>query len=222
MGTISDITERKRSEDQVELLIGEVNHRAKNLLSVAQAVAFHTAREAAPADFVDTFNRRIASLATSHDLLSLSAWEGVNAADLAHSQLAHFGNLLGSRITFEGPPVGLKPAAAQAIGMALHELATNAAKYGALSTRDGSVHIAWSTNGAFRMSWIEAGGPPVTAPDKRGFGYKVMVEMATHQLDATVRLEYPASGLIWELIAPAAKTVENDQAARLDTIKCAC
>lgn len=222
VGTLSDITKRKRSEEQVELLVGEVNHRAKNLLSVAQAVAFHTAREESPADFVETFNRRIAGLATSHDLLSLSAWEGVNVADLAHSQLAHFGSLLGSRITFDGPTIVLKPAAAQAIGMALHELATNAAKYGALSTADGSVHIAWSVNGAFQMSWIETGGPPVKRPGKRGFGYKVMAEMATHQLDATVVLEYPATGLTWNLTAPTARAVESAQSARLEQTACAC
>jgi PAS domain S-box-containing protein len=222
VGTLSDITGRKRSEERVGILVGEVNHRAKNLLSVAQAVAFHTAREETPADFADTFNRRIAGLATSHDLLSLSAWEGVNAADLVHSQLAHFGNLLGSRITFEGPAVALKPAAAQAIGMALHELATNAGKYGALSTSDGSVRIAWWIDSAFHMSWTETGGPPVKRPKKPGFGYKVMVEMATHELDAAVTLEYPMEGLKWNLSTPTAKAVENFTAARLDKTTCAC
>ncbi len=221
VGTITDVTERKRSEERVELLIGEVNHRAKNLLSVAQAVAFHTAREEVPGDFVETFNKRLASLATSHDLLSLSAWEGVNASDLAHRQLAHFRDLFGNRIIIEGPSLGLKPAAAQAIGMALHELSTNAAKYGALSKAEGTVHIKWWIGDRFQMSWTEAGGPPVNEPTRRGFGHDVMVEMATHELDATVQLKFPPSGLVWELSAPIERTIEIGQAQKPDTAPCA-
>ena len=221
VGTLADITERKHSEDRIEILVGEVNHRAKNLLSVAQAVAFHTAREEAPASFADTFNRRIAGLAASHDLLSQSAWEGVKVVDLVQSQLAHFGNLLGSRIIFEGPAVVLKPAAAQAIGMALHELATNAGKYGALSTNDGCVRIAWWIDSAFHMSWTETVGPPVKHPEKSGFGYKVIVEMAKHELDAEVALEYPSQGLTWNLKACTSKVVESTATARLDKSQCA-
>ena len=188
---------------------------------MAQAVAFHTAREEVPSDFVETFNKRLASLATSHDLLSLSAWEGVNASDLAHRQLAHFRDLFGTRIMIEGPRLGLKPAAAQTIGMALHELSTNAAKYGALSKADGTVHIKWWTGDRFQMSWTEAGGPAVSEPKRRGFGHDVMVEMATHELDATVHLKFPPGGLVWDLSAPMERTVEIGQPLKPDTAPCA-
>lgn len=221
VGTIADITERKRSEEQVDLLMGELNHRSKNLLSVAQAVAFHTAREEDPADFVEAFSERIASLAASHDLLTQNTWEGVDAADLVHSQLAHFGNLLGSQIVLDGPPVRLKPAAAQAIGMALHELATNAGKYGSLTDDKGSVRITWSSDNVFRMQWVESGTRTVEPPKKRGFGHKVMVEMAAHQLGATVRLEYPAGGLVWQLSAPLERTVEKVATAIRGSVGCA-
>jgi two-component sensor histidine kinase len=174
-----------------------------------QAVAFHTAREEDPARFVDTFGKRIAGLAASYDLLTASMWEGVGIADLVHLQLAHFENLIGSRIKLEGPPIKLKPPAAQAIGMALHELATNAGKYGALSSDEGSVRIAWGSSPAFRISWIEIGGPAVTPPSKRGFGHRVMVELTEQQLDATVRLEYPSLGLVWEVVAPIECTLQD-------------
>ena len=208
-GFLQDITWRKDVEAHVKLLMGELNHRAKNLLAVVQAVAFHTAREEDPRQFVDTFGKRIVGLAASHDLLTESAWEGVGVADLVHSQLAHFGNLIGSRINLEGPLIKLKPAAAQTIGMALHELATNAGKYGALANDEGSVRIAWASCPTFRISWTEIGGPMAAPPPKRGFGHRVMVELTEHQLDATVRLEYPSSGLVWELVAPVERTLED-------------
>src|SRR5690606_27147834 len=111
----------------------EVNHRAKNLLAVVQAVARQTARGAEPAQFAEHFGERLAGLAASHDLVVGSEWRGVDLAQLVGSQIGAFRDLLGSRIRLDGPPVQIVPSAAQAIGMALHELATNSGKYGALS-----------------------------------------------------------------------------------------
>ena len=208
-----DITERKAHEQQLRLLMREVNHRTKNLLSVVQAVVRHTAGEADPKQFEERLRERISALAANHDLLINSEWRGVGMGKLAAAQLAHFGDLLGSRIVFSGPPVLLTPEASQTIGMALHELATNASKYGALSRGKGSIRIEWSIASTeegpfFKIRWTERGGPPAKPPQHRGFGHEVMVELAEYTLDAKVSLTYPSSGLVWELMVPAAIAIQ--------------
>ena len=121
-----DITERKRSLHQIQLLMGEVNHRAMNLLNVVQAVARQTARDGDPVTFVTRLTERISSLAASQDLLVQSEWQGVDVLDLVTAQMAHYKDLIATRVLFDGPKARLQPAAAQGVGMALHELATNA------------------------------------------------------------------------------------------------
>ena len=144
--TNRDVTERKRAEDQVRLLLREMNHRSKNMLSLVQVVARQTSTSD-PENFLERFSDRIQALATSQDLLARTNWEGVETDDLVRGQLAHFSDVLGSRIRCNGPKLRLNGAAAQAIGMALHELATNAGKYGALSTDAGHVDIDWDAHG---------------------------------------------------------------------------
>jgi PAS domain S-box-containing protein len=206
---VQDMTERRQREEQVQLLMREVNHRAKNMLSVVDAIAHQTAAKSA-GDFVERFSERIQALSANQDLLVRSEWGGVDIEDLARAQLAHFADLIGSRIVVGGPRLRLKPASAQAIGLALHELATNAAKYGALSKNTGQVEIGWGTDGdIFTMSWSEQDGPPVSAPQKRGFGTIVMKAMAERSVGGAVDLDYASSGVMWRLTCPAANALSD-------------
>ena len=207
-GFLQDITVRKRAEARVGWLTGETYHRSYNLMTVVQGVAFHTAREEEPSQFVEVFCKRIDGLAASHDLLVDRGVDGVTVRDLAHSQLAHFANLIGTRILLSGPAVKLNPSAAQAIGMMLHELATNAYKHGSLSGDSGTVRIEWSCGEVFRLHWSETGGPPAQTPARQGFGYRVLVRMAPHELGARVRLDYADPGLVWHLEAPPSRIRE--------------
>jgi two-component sensor histidine kinase len=139
---MEDISAQKAYEEQIRLLMREANHRAKNILSIVQAIARQTtARE--PEDFIRRFTERLQALSANQDLLVRNEWHGVDVEDLARAQLAHFADLVGSRIATHGPKLRLNAAAAQAIGLAMHELATNAGKYGALSTGKGRVDVGW-------------------------------------------------------------------------------
>jgi PAS domain S-box-containing protein len=207
IGTVQDITERKEREEQVHLLMREVNHRAKNMLSVVDSIAHQTATRN-PEGFIERFSERIQALSANQDLLVRSDWGGVEIADLTRAQLAHFADLIDSRIVMDGPRLRLKPASAQAIGLALHELATNAGKYGALSTGSGRVRISWGTDGnTFAMSWTEREGPPSSQPKRRGFGTIVIEAMAERSVDGAVELDYAPSGLTWRLTCPAANAL---------------
>jgi two-component sensor histidine kinase len=186
----------------------EINHRAKNMLSVVDAIAHQTATRN-PEDFIERFSERIQALSANQDLLVRNEWNGVEIEDLVRAQLAHFADLIGSRIAMHGPRLRLNPASAQAIGLALHELATNAGKYGSLSTDAGRVDIRWGIDGdTLTMSWTEREGPPVFAPKQRGFGTIVMETMAARSVDGKVDLDYAPSGLTWRLTCPAATALE--------------
>ncbi len=215
VGTVQDITERKKREEErreraekEHLLMREINHRAKNMLSVVDAIAHQTVASN-PEDFVERFSERIQALSANQDLLVRNEWQGVDVEELVHAQLAHFAGLIGSRIAVQGPKLRLKAGSAQAIGLALHELATNAWKYGALSTDTGRVDVCWGADrDALTMSWTERDGPPVSAPKRRGFGTIVMETMAERSVDGTVDLDYAPSGLAWHLTCPAANALE--------------
>src|SRR6266446_5276069 len=215
VGTVQDTTERKKREEErrereekEHLLMREINHRAKNMLSVVDAIAHQTVASN-PEDFVERFSERIQALSANQDLLVRNEWQGVDVEELVHAQLAHFAGLIGSRIAVQGPKLRLKAGSAQAIGLALHELATNAWKYGALSTDTGRVEVGWgSDGGVLTMSWTEREGPPVSAPKRRGFGAIVMETMAERSVNGTVDLDYAFSGLTWHLTCPAANALE--------------
>jgi PAS domain S-box-containing protein len=208
VGTAQDITGRKEREEKEDLLMREINHRAKNMLSVVDAIARQTATKN-PEDFVERFSERIQALSANQDLLIRNEWKGVEMEDLVRAQLAHFAGLIGSRIVIHDPKLRLNAAAGQAIGLALHELATNAGKYGALSTDGGRVDICWGTDSdIFAISWTERDGPPVSVPTRRGFGTMVMETMVTRSLHGIVDLDFPSSGVTWRLTCPAAKALE--------------
>lgn len=213
MALVTDITERKRYEEQIRLLMLEVNHRFKNMLGLVLAMARQTLA-ATPEQFLERFGERVEALAASQNLLATGAWKGVYLDELMRSQLAHFEDLIGTRITLSGPPLLICAPAAQAIGMALHELATNAGKYGALSVSNGQVEIAWRIGSAeggeqtFAMHWREQGGPPVKAPSGRGFGSIVVGAMIESSLDAQVEVGFPATGFCWKLQCSAGKVLD--------------
>ena len=208
VGTLRDITERKEREEKEHLLMREINHRAKNMLSVVDSIAHQTATRN-PEDFVERFSERIQALSANQDLLVRNEWRGVEIEDLVQAQLAPFADLVGSRVAVHGPKLHLNAASAQAVGLALHELATNAGKYGALSKDIGRVDISWGIVGdTFTMSWTECEGPPVSAPNRRGFGTIVMEALAERSVDGKVDLDYAPSGVTWRLICPAANALD--------------
>ncbi len=215
-----DIDERKRHEEQITLLLREVNHRSKNMLAVVQAIARQTVA-ATPKDFIDRFAERIEALAASQDLLVKNDWKGVDLQDLARSQLGHFKDLVDKRIELRGPRLFVSASAAQTIGMALHELATNAGKYGALSDSRGRVEVSWSLEQGkdggktFVISWRERGGPPVVAPVQAGFGSTVLCQVAKESHDGEVELNYASTGLVWRLKCPAAQVIDASCSASM-------
>jgi PAS domain S-box-containing protein len=206
--TNRDITQRKRAEEQLRLMMREMNHRAKNMLSVVDAIAHQTATRN-PDDFIERFSERIQALSANQELLIRNEWKGVDIGSLIRAQLAHFADLIDSRIAMQGPVLRVTAVGAQAIGLALHELATNAGKYGALSTEAGRVDISWGTDGeTFAMNWTERGGPPVSPPQRRGFGTIVMREMAERSAGGRVELDYAPAGVTWNLTCPAANVLD--------------
>jgi PAS domain S-box-containing protein len=210
----ADYLQRKRSEALEKTLIKELQHRTKNLLAVVQAIAAGMPR-IDPEDFQERFRDRLAALATSQDLLVKSQWQGVEIGSLIRGQLGHLTELIGCRIALTGPALRLSAAAAQAIGMVVHELATNASKYGSLSNGAGHVSIDWdltkigSDGDGFVLSWVESGGPPVKRSGSRGFGTFVIEEMPEFQLDADVDVDIQPSGLKWRLSCAAASVLHS-------------
>ena len=202
---VLDRTEaHKRAEQQIRLLMNEVNHRSKNILSVVMAIAQQTSASS-PKEFVERFSSRVQALAVNQDLLVKSQWRSIEMSDLVRGQLAHFGELVGKRISLRVDlPLRMSPEAAQSVGMALHELSTNAVKHGALSRDMGLINISWRVEGGQRFSidWTEHGGPAVTAPTHRGFGTTVLTKMVEMGLDGEARIDYGPSGLAWSLDCP--------------------
>ncbi len=204
--SIDDITERKMAEERERLLMREVNHRAKNLLSIIQVLARQTITPGSE-DGIGRFEDRLGALSASYDLLVDSPRKGVKLKDLVHAQLGHFDHLFDTRIKVHGPVVCLKPSAAQSIGMALHELATNAAKYGSLSNESGEVDIRWSIkNGAegaptLTLRWTESGGPSTTPPSRTGFGSTLIESSLRASTRGQVELLFAESGVRFALRA---------------------
>jgi len=196
-GTNTDITEQREQAEQIRLLLGEVNHRSKNMLATVQAIARRTA--SADAAFIEQFEKRIAGLSVNQDILVRREWREVPLDELVTLQLRFLGKTE-NQLEVKGPELHLKPRAAETIGMALHELATNSIKYGALSVEDGRVGIGWAVDpeGGFTMWWEESGGPPVSPPDRTGFG-TILIRDIPRSLGADVTLDYAPGGVKWTL-----------------------
>jgi PAS domain S-box-containing protein len=210
---VRDITALKKREQHVHFLMRELTHRSKNLLAVIQAMARQSLSHLnSPEDFVTRFSARLSGLAGSHDLLSNVDWEGASLVDLIRSQLRHYEDRFDEKIHIDGPDLFLRPEAAQNIGIALHELSTNAAKYGALSVPDGSVAISWTLKvekdiQRLSMTWHEKGGPTVAPPTRKGFGHIVMDRITGQALGGTSHADFNADGVTWTLDVPAASVV---------------
>jgi PAS domain S-box-containing protein len=206
-----DVTERKEGEAHLRLLLRELTHRSKNLLAVIQAMARQTARHAGSIEgFLTQFGARLQALAASHDLLVRESWYGASLGELIRSQLGGYLEGAANQVSIEGPPLALKPEAAQNLGLALHELAVNAAKYGALSVPSGHVSITWSqrndrNDGSIDLDWKERLGPKVKARRKKGFGSMVIERNLVRALDAKVNLEFDPGGLQCHIEIPASQ-----------------
>ncbi|MFO1172177.1 MAG: PAS domain S-box protein [Hyphomicrobiaceae bacterium] len=212
-GTITGLSKIARDITERRLLMKEINHRAKNMLGLVQAIARQTVTST-PKDFLDRFLDRLQALAANHDLLVKSEWKGVDLKTLLRAQLAPFADLIGRRIRLKGARFRLSSTGAQAIGMALHELATNAGKYGALSNDDGVVDITWTRDGdRFKMQWNEMHGPPVAPPTRQGFGSTVVTTMTKMSTNGTADITFAPAGIEWRLDCPISEILET---GRLD------
>jgi PAS domain S-box-containing protein len=212
---VMDITDRKNAETHIQLLMREISHRSKNLLAVIQAIARQTGRSAGSfKEFESRFANRLQGMAASHELLVENDWRGVYLQDLAAQQLALFADIADARrLSMSGPAVMLSAQAAQAIGLALHELGTNAVKFGAWSNTSGNVSVSWDLHRAdagghvVELTWVERGGPPVTEPARKGFGHIVIDNMVTSTIGGNVVIDYRPSGVIWRLMIPSDQLV---------------
>lgn len=192
---ITDITDRKRAEETERLLIREVDHRAKNVLAVVQSLAQLTPFETKE-QYVQALSGRIGSLARAHSLLSTTRWSGVDLHDLLRLELDAYSGDAGEQVAIHGPPALIDAQAAQPLGLVIHELATNASKYGALSRPLGRLNVSWTFDetAALNLVWREDAGVSVTAPTQRGFG-STLIESAVKQLGARVEHAWRPQGL---------------------------
>lgn len=207
-----EIEERKQAQSQQSFLIRELHHRVKNTLATVQAVVGATARSTSSIDdFYKAFVGRIVSLANTHSLLTEAVWQTAPLREILEKELKPYNDVRGERITLQGPAVELPSEIAVPIGMAVHELTTNAAKYGALSVRNGKVSVTWDVHGdgdekRLTMAWQERGGPSVSQPQRQGFGSRLLHRVLTTQLNAKVEVDYDPEGLRVAIDAPLKAT----------------
>lgn len=219
--SFSDITERHRAETLRELLLNELNHRVKNSLAVVQGLAAQTFKPGLDPDVARrAFDGRLKALAAAHDLLTAANWAGASLRSVI-TEAVH-GAADPARVAIDGPDVQLRPQTSVTLALAIHELATNAVKHGALSVATGTVRVAWTldppatSGGAMRLQllWREAGGPPVVPPARRGFGSRMLEQGLATEIDGSVRLEFAADGLRCHIDAPIAPTAPTAPLAR--------
>ena len=200
VGASRDLTELKQAEELQRLLLNELNHRVKNTLATIQALTAQTLRDAPDLPSArEALNRRIRSMAQAHDLLTLRAWTGANLTDVVMRALDAF---TPAQVQISGTPIDVSPKHALALSLALHELATNATKYGALSRPEGRVNVQWRVQeGMLHLGWEESGGPPVGRPTQKGFGTRLLEELVNRDLGGDTKLSYDASGVRFSITA---------------------
>jgi len=205
---IADITRQKEAQERLRFLMNELSHRTKNLASVVQAIVNQTAASAqSVGDFRAALNARLAGIAASEDLTAYQQNHSSDLFDLIRRQLEVFLTRDDSRVTMEGPDLTVSADASRGIGMALHELITNALKHGALSSASGRVRIAWRIDReavppALTLSWLERGGPAVMPPSRTGFGRRVIESMVATSTHGKVDMRFDPEGVSWSLVAP--------------------
>ncbi|HET9161212.1 MAG TPA: HWE histidine kinase domain-containing protein [Caulobacteraceae bacterium] len=213
IGVCQDISERKAAETQRETLVAELDHRVKNVLASVQSLALQSARKASSLDsFLKTFAGRLKSMASAHTLLTATRWRG---APLSFIAAAELGGLAPGQTHWEGPDLVLTPRATNAMALAFHELATNAVKFGALSTDRGRVDVHWrlTADGGFELTWQETGGPPVTPPTRQGFGTTLLNKVTCREINGETVMEYPVTGVRIVLTGDASVIVPNQPEA---------
>jgi PAS domain S-box-containing protein len=207
VGAVTDIDERRRAEERQQLLVNELNHRVKNTLAIVMAIVGQTLRRVNdPKEAFARIEARLLALAGTHDLLNAAHWSGASLIDVLRSELKPHAQEDG-RVTLQGPPLQLDAGQALALGMVAHELATNAAKYGALSTQHGRLSVSWRvdrSDGKERAEivWRESGGPIVSQPRQKGFGSRLIEQTVADQLLGDVTFDYAASGLTCRISFP--------------------
>ena len=204
---VIDITDRKRAEQERELLASELSHRVKNTLAVIEALASQTTAESVK-EFRDKFAGRIQALAQAHTLLFESDWSSGDLKVLLQQALSAYHVDHARRVLIDGAPIALKPKQALGLRLIMHELATNAIKFGAFSTKGGTVHLSWQIEQTddrqrqVRVRWEERGGPTVEAPKQLGFGDRLIKTACEYDLEGEARFDYPPEGLICEIAFP--------------------
>jgi two-component sensor histidine kinase len=194
-GIVEDVTQRQLEDDQRQQLMAELDHRVKNVLAAVQALAQQTAKRTTSLDsFLSTFGGRLKAMASANELLTAARWRG---AAIDHLAAAELGALAPGQTSWDGPELFLTPRAANALSLALHELATNAVKFGALSTETGHVKLSWKIlpEGGFELTWTESGGPLVTPPSRTGFGATLLDQVTGRELNGTTRVDYRPAGV---------------------------
>ena len=215
-GVTADITERKRAEERQILLAEEVDHRARNVVAVVQSIMRLTRADTIDG-FIGALDGRIGALSNAHRLLASSRWEGADLNRLVDEEFAPYRAGGKERVSVRGPVVVLPPATAQTIALALHELATNAAKYGALSREAGHVDLTWRlSDGRLELSWKESNGPQIVPPSRRGYGSRAIVAGIERQLGGIVKFDWQTNGLSCTLSVPHDPSKESLKRAPID------
>ncbi|HYY85032.1 MAG TPA: PAS domain S-box protein, partial [Beijerinckiaceae bacterium] len=212
---VEDITERKQADARQKLLVDELNHRVKNTLTTVQSIAWQTFRQNLPPEVArERFEARLLALSRTHNLLNDSKWEGAALGNILIEELQPYGAGERKRFGLQGPYIHLAPRLAVVLGMAFHELTTNAAKYGALSVPTGSVHVTWRVFSPdeggepwIRIEWREEGGPPVTPPSRRGFGSRLVSSTVERELAGKLEVRFDPEGLFCAIEVPRGRTL---------------